>query len=415
MKTFTCLCLLLAAGVLQARDLNIRSAWNLAEQHHPRAVEFNLSDSVYALKAENIETVWLPLLLLNARATWQSETAEIDVPLPGVDIPSPPQTNYSIGLQLRQTLYDGGRSSALGEINAAEAEVEDLKIAQAIYRIRADVNTWFFQCLSLQEDAAILDTQLALLNDKLREMRARLAQGVVTPDLIDQLTADALRLQTRRIGLRHQRRIALQRLSVYLGQNVDTNTRLSADLAADTLNKLRPEQRLFAAQTQRLREAETILAANLRPTVEVFGDAAFGRPGYNVFAEDPHLYALFGIQLNWKLRDWGRADRERGALQLQQEMVASQRLEFERERSLAMRDVLTGIAAVDEQMELDKNVVELRRNITTRSARRLDQGVVNAHDYLADIRALETAQLEFNRRRVERERLLATLHFLAGE
>ena len=415
MKTLTCLCLLLAAGVLQARDLDIRSAWSMAEQQHPRAGELYLSDSVYALKAENIESVWLPLLLLNARATWQSETAEINVPLPGVDIPTPPQTNYSVGLQVRQTLYDGGRSAALGQANTAEADVEELKIAQAIYRIRADVNTWFFQCLSLQEDAAIVDAQLGLLNDKLREMRARLEQGVVTPDLIDQLNADALRLQTRRVALRHQRNTALLRLSVYLGEQVDTNTRLSGGLAADTLNKLRPEQRLFAAQTQRLRDAEAIHASSLRPTVEVFGDAAFGRPGYNVFAEDPHLYAMFGLQLQWNLWDWGRADRERGVLQVQQDMVAAQRLEFERERSLAMRDVLTGIAAVDEQMELDKSVIELRRNITTRSARRLDQGVVNAHDYLADIRALETAQLEFNRRRVERERLLATLHFLAGE
>ena len=93
-------------------------------------------------------------------------------------------------------------------------------------------------------------------------------------------------------------------------------------------------------------------------------------------------YSLAGIQVAWTPWNWGTTRRDREALTLQQQIVASDEDAF---RERVQRDVTRDLANID-QMERnlasDDTIVALRGQILQETRFRFTEGVITSADYV---------------------------------
>jgi outer membrane protein TolC len=175
----------------------------------------------------------------------------------------------------------------------------------------------------------------------------------------------------------------------------------------------RPEYEQFDRARDRAASQQAVTKATDRPQVLAFGRAGFGRPGLNFISDQPQVYALAGVQLNWKAWNWGTSDREREAIALQQRIVSAEEAAFTSGLRRAIESDLATIDQLEASLPADERIVSLRESIDRTARVRLDEGVITASEYLDRHTEWLTAQFDRARHRVElaqaRARVLTTL------
>ena len=102
----------------------------LARGHYPEIRQYDLIRRTAEYDLSNARRAWLPQLSLSAQATWQTDVPGFPREMTGflagqgLEIPGLNRDQYKAQLELSQTIWDGGRSSAdkrMAEAEAAEA------------------------------------------------------------------------------------------------------------------------------------------------------------------------------------------------------------------------------------------------------------------------------------------------------
>jgi outer membrane protein TolC len=162
----------------------------------------------------------------------------------------------------------------------------------------------------------------------------------------------------------------------------------------DTL-RARPELALLAARRERLAAQATVAGAARRPRLGAFARAGYGRPGLNFLADDFQGYWLAGVQLQWTPFDWGRTDREREALRVEQAIVGTEEAALRGALARATRRPLAAIDRLTRALVVDDSIVALRDALLREAAARHREGVLTAAEYVdrqTDLLAARLAQ-----------------------
>ncbi|MFM7401455.1 MAG: hypothetical protein ACKO4W_11170, partial [Bacteroidota bacterium] len=185
-----------------------------------------------------------------------------------------------------------------------------------------------------------------------------------------------------------------RQLSILTASAIDTSTALilsDSDQVSGEIN--RPELRVFQAQ-QRLYDAESaLIKADNKPVVYVFTQGYIGRPGFNFLNTKIRPYGIAGVGLNWKLNGLLDQSGQQSIVSLNRKIAATQDAAFRLnlESTLAAKqaeiDKYPGIIAKDSEIE------SKRKEIVRIMAVQLDFGAVTATEYLTELNALNTAQL----------------------
>jgi outer membrane protein TolC len=223
-------------------------------------------------------------------------------------------------------------------------------------------------------------------------------------------------------ALRSSRRAALARLSTLTARSIDADAVTALPEMADRLalvrgtlssQRGRPEYEQFDRARDRAASQQMVTNATDRPQVLAFGRAGFGRPGLNFISDQPQVYALAGVQLQWKAWNWGTSDREREVIALQQRIVSAEEAAFTSGLRRAIESDLATIDQLEASLPADERIVSLRESIDRTARVRLGEGVITASEYLDRHTEWLTAQFDRARHRVElaqaRARVLTTL------
>lgn len=117
--------------------------------------------------------------------------------------------------------------------------------------------------------------------------------------------------------------------------------------------------------------------------------------------------------MQWNAWTWGSGDRERQALAIQQQVVATDEAAFARSLITSIESDEAAIDRVRRSLASDERIVTLREQVERATQIRLQEGVVTASEYLD--RSSELLQARFARAGHEVElaqasaRLLTTL------
>ncbi|MCD6333360.1 MAG: hypothetical protein J7L89_08815 [Bacteroidales bacterium] len=113
----------LAAG---AQTLTLEQCVSSAMANHPTSRKVPLIMQVEQVNRQLINQSSLPVVILNAQASWQSDVVNftLDLPFP-VTFPVIPKDQYKVTVDVQQMLYDGGVRQIRQSLNTQETTIKN--------------------------------------------------------------------------------------------------------------------------------------------------------------------------------------------------------------------------------------------------------------------------------------------------
>jgi outer membrane protein TolC len=393
-----------------------------AVRRDPRARQADLLAAQSALRLRSLDAEWLPRFDVAALAQYQSEVATLPFGAPdGVPF-ALPKDSYDAHLGVRQPILD----PSLGvrrDVERAQLAESQAGVRTALYTLRQSVADAYFTALLLEARSAELAAGVTDLEAQLRVARERVAGGVALPSDTAALGAELLRRQQSLAELAVDRGAALAVLGDLTGRTVgERDTLVLPDLATDVAEahagfeaaRQRPEYAQFARTRDVLDRRGTEIGRRDWPRLSAVGRAGVGRPGLNPLGDEFGGYWLAGLRLEWSPWDWGRAGRERQALAIQQEIVATEQAAF---TEGIRRDVVRDLATVDRlerALEADDAIIALRDGVLRETRLRFGEGVVTSAEFVDRETEALAARLARATHRVELAQARARFLTLVG-
>lgn len=406
---------------LHADTLRLGVLQDEAVRRDPRARQLQLLASQSALRLRDIAATQLPAIGANAQAQYQSEVVTVPLSLRnGVSLPLPPHDTYDANVVAQQSLYDPAVGARRGVERAQLAESQ-ARVRASLFTLRQNVNDAYFTALLLQTQRAEQEAGITDLEAQHQMVAQRVREGTALQGEAEMLQAEVLRRRQAAAELAANRDAALVVLGELTGQTIASADALAlpdlggavtrARAAFDTL-RARPEYEQFARSRDVLARQQATLGAAELPRVSAFGRAGYGRPGLNPLASDFTSYWLAGVQVQWSPWNWGTTHREREALTLQQQIVASDEAAFQQSVQRAVARDVANIDRLAHALADDDTIVALRERILRETTFRFREGVVTSAEYVDRQTDVLGARLARASHRVELAQ--ARAHFLTS-
>jgi outer membrane protein TolC len=372
-----------ATAALAQTGYSLEQLRAAARENYPEFKQKALSQQGYDLEIEKLKTLLYPKLNFGLQASWQSAVTSIEIP--GYDIKSQPRDQYKAYVDVNQVVYDGGLMSRQLAFKDAQQEVEQQKIETNLQKVQEQVDFLYFSGLLLQAQAEQLQLVRTTIENKLKQVRGAIANGVTLESNAWLLEAELVKNEQQQTEVLAQRQSLTRMLAEWTGLAVDADTKLESPKEKDLPLKptiSRQELKLFALQHHAVDLGIAAIDAKYRPKVFAFSQLGFGRPGLNFLDTQFRPWMVAGVRLSWDIYDWGAGRIEKETLALQKELVKVQQDAFKRQTDLGLIQVDEDLMKLKKLLQQDDDMIRLRGKIRDISSAQLDNGVITATEYL---------------------------------
>ena len=272
-----------------------------AEKNYPLIQQYGLVEKTTQLTVANIQKGWLPQVSATAQATYQSEWPdEMKTMMSGmgIDMKGLTKDQYRVGIDVQQTIYDGGIIGSQKRIAHEQGKVQAAQNEVNIYNVRKRVNEMYFSLLLIDEQIKLNNDLQTLLAGNERKLESMTRRGTAAESDLQNVKAERLNAVQKATELASQKQMLQRLLSTFCGMEV-TEVRkplVRADGGGMMAENRRPELKAMDAQIGVLNAQEKALNAALMPKVGVFAQGFYGYPGLNMFEDMMrHKWSLNGI------------------------------------------------------------------------------------------------------------------------
>ena len=336
--------------------LTLEQAIALGSQHSLRLVELQARVDGAAASEEGRRAAGRPLISTLGGYTRTNHVDEYVILAPSLpptrtvlypDVPD----NYRARLDLQWPIYTGGRTDALARAARAEREASGSDLTAARGDLKLEITRAFWALVTAGEAAQVLDRSVESLDAHVRDVRARLEQGLVPPNEL--LSAEALRSRQRVFALEahNTRDIAeadLRRLIGDEGGSPIAPQVPAGEIAAvpetvaaliEEARRLRPERQAFQERITASRAREDAAGASAWPQVAVNGGYDFARPNPRIFPRVDLWEDSWDVSVNvsWALWDSGRRRAEQAEVAAGTRAIEARAGDFDRQLALEVR------------------------------------------------------------------------------
>ena len=373
-----------------------------AERNYPLIAQHDLIARTTDLTVANIQKGWLPQLSATAQATYQSAvTAWPDemkglMQQMGVDMKGLAKDQYRVGLDLQQTVFDGGAIGAQKQVAREQGAVQQAQLDVSLYQVRQRVNEMYFGLLLLDDQISLhndLQEQLAASEKKLTSM---VKHGTAAQCDLNNVTAERLNVVQQMTTLESQRRVLMAMLGTFCGLEMAQVSKPAAVEAVDGNN--RPELRLIDSQLRLADAQDRALTAALLPRLGVFAQGFYGYPGYNMFKDmmgrQWSWNGMVGARLTWNIGALYTHRNDKAKVQLQRETAQNQREVFLFNNRLEQMQQNEAIDRYRRLMSQDDEIIALREQVRKAAESKLSHGIIDVNDLLRDINSENAARLQ---------------------
>ena len=376
-----------------------------AERNYPLIQQYGLTEKTTQLTVENIGKAWLPQVTATAQATYQSDVtawpAQMQVVYQqmGLNMKGLRKDQYRVGIDVSQTVYDGGMTSSQKDIVRMQGAVEQAQTEVTMYQVRRRVNEMYFALLLADEQIRLnadIEKTLAGSEEKLSAMFHR---GTASES--DYLSVKAERLKVAQQGedIKAQRKSLAMMLSTFCGIEV-RNPSKPAAVTRTTTSTLtsRPELKVIEARLRLADVQEESLDAALKPRLGVFAQGYYGYPGYNLFEDMMHhrwsWNGMVGARLSWNIGALYTRKNDKAKIQLMRNMAENSRDVFMYNNTLEQIQQNENIDRYRRMMQADDEIVSLRTSVRQAAESKLSHGIIDVNDLLKEINAENSAQTQ---------------------
>ena len=369
-----------------------------AEKNYPLIQQNGLIEKTTQLTVANIQKGWLPQVSAQAQATYQSDVtawpSEMKAMMSGmgIDMRGLTKDQYRVGIDVQQTIYDGGVIGSQKRIAREQGKVQAAQNEVNIYYVRKRVNEMYFGLLLIDEQIKLntdLQTLLAGNENKLESMTRR---GTAAESDLLSVKAERLNAVQKGTELISQKRMLQRMLSTFCG--IEINNIQKPQVKADGRNltaegNQRPELKVLDAQISVLNAQERALNAALMPKVGVFAQGFYGYPGLNMFEDMMRhkwsLNGLVGARVTWTIGALYTRKNDKAKLQLQRDMTENSREVFLFNNNLEQIQQNENIERYQKLMAHDGEIISLRQAVRQAAESKLAHGIIDVNDLVREI------------------------------
>jgi len=378
---------------LQAQKiLTLKDCYDHAMTSNALAGEKTGYSDISKLKDENLVKGWLPTLDANGSLVYNSSVIDLSgvlgsLPIPGIAnaIKPLPHEQYKITLDINQVIYDGGAIKGARELENADLSVSQKQTETDLYKLRAEINNYYFNLLLLAKQKELLDTYLEIIEKQISSMQSGINNGVILKSDIDILTSEKINIQQELAENEIRKTSFIKVLSNLTGLEIDTTTIFIVPVPKDELSNelLRPELQLLDLRKEQLGAGLKVIESSRMP--KAFGFATFGYgnpPGSNFFKNEFSPYYVVGATVKWNIFDWNRSKNEKQVISFQQSIIENRKKDLTDNLNRLLVSKNAEIISIKDLIDRDNELIALRKKITASSKSQYQNGTVTATEYL---------------------------------
>lgn len=397
--------ILLAAGLMAfvSQAQTLEQCQQAAERNYPLIAQHDLIARTTDLTVSNIQKGWLPQVTATAQATYQSAvTAWPDemkglMQQMGVDMKGLARDQYRVGLDVQQTLYDGGAIRAQRQVAREQGAVQQAQLDVTLYNVRQRVDDMFFGLLLLEDQMRLNADLQELLAASEKKLASMVKHGTAAQCDLNNVTAERLNVVQQHTTLESQYRVLQSMLATFCGIEITGLVKPAAIDAAGADNN-RPELSLIDSQLRLANAQDHALNAALLPRLGLFAQGYYGYPGYNMFKDmmsrDWSWNGMVGARLTWNIGALYTHRNDKAKVQLQRETAQNQREVFLFNNRLEQMQYREAIERYRSLMAQDEKIITLRQQVRKAAESKLSHGIIDVNDLVREINSENAARVQ---------------------
>jgi outer membrane protein TolC len=376
-----------------------------AEQNYPLIRQYDLISKTTDLTVANIQKGWLPQVSASAQATLQSDVTAFPDQIQkayqtmGIDMEGLRKDQYRVGIDVQQTVYDGGAIRSQKKIARQQGEVQSAQNEVNLYNVRKRVNEMYFGLLLIDEQIKLNSDLQELLSANEKKLASMVKNGTAAESDYQSVKAERLDVMQQATSLQAQRNALVRMLSTFCGIEVKQAAKpVLSESVAQTQTVLRPELKTIDAQLRLADAQEKALDAALMPKLGVFAQGFYGYPGYNMFEDMMghkwSLNGMIGARLTWNIGALYTRKNDKAKLNAQRSMFNVQRETFLFNNNLEQIQQNEDIERYRKLMADDEEIITLRSAVRRAAESKLSHGIIDVNDLVREINAENGARVQ---------------------
>ena len=382
-----------------------------AERNYPLIKQYGLIEKTTELTVANIQKGWLPQVSASAQATYQSDVVafpdqmQVIYQQMGLDMKGLTKDQYRVGIDVSQTVYDGGAISSQKRIAREQGKVQTAQNEVNIYNVRKRVNEMYFALLMLDEQMKLNQDLQELLSGNERKLASMVKNGTAAESDWQNVKAERLNVVQQATDLEGHKQMIRRMLSTFCGIEVKQLSRPPLTPPDSGGENRRPELKALDAQIGLYNAQEKALDAALMPKLGVFAQGFYGYPGLNMFEDmmrhDWSLNGIVGARLTWNIGALYTRKNDKAKLQLQRDLTESNRDVFLFNNNLEQIQQNENISRYKKLMADDEEIISLRQTVRKAAESKLSHGIIDVNDLVREINAENAARVQQSMHEIE--------------
>ena len=395
-KEIIILILSILSPLLATAGLTIEQCVEKARDNYPMVKKYDLLASTLDIDLSDINKGWLPRIGVYGQVTAQNVVPSFPESLSGVlqqmgqPMKGLGKLQYKAGVDVSQTIWDGGVSHAQRELRRAGTAAEQSALDVEMYAVRQRVENLYFAILLTEEQIAQNRNTMTLLDATLDRLKAMLRNGTAMQSDVDMIEAQSLTVaqgiapaESAMIGYRTV-------LELFIGESLQGVELIRPDsVMPSELQSDRPEIRLFDTRIVAADASRRLADTALMPKVGLFAQAYYGYPGFDYFKSminrDLSFNIMAGVKVSWNIDSFytKRNVSRRNRLDIAGIMAEKETFLFNSDMQVASQ--LEKIRGIRNVMKDDSRIMALRANVRKSAESQLENGIIDTTALLTKI------------------------------
>ena len=411
--------MILAVLSLAVQAQTLEQCQQAAERNYPLIRQYGLIEKTTALTVANIQKGWLPQVSAMAQATLQSDVTAFPDEMQqmyrqmGINMEGLKKDQYRVGIDVQQTVYDGGAISSQKEIARMQGEVLAAQNDVNLYAVRQRVNEMYFGLLLIDEQIKLNQDLQTLFQSNEDKLAKWVKGGTAAESDYKSMKAERLNVAQQITSLQSQRTALARMLSTFCGIEINEVTK-PVDVALDGIG-VRPELNAIDTQLRLADAQEKALNAAILPKLGVFAQGFYGYPGYNMFEDMMRhhwsLNGMVGARLTWNIGALYTRKNDKAKIQLQRESLETSRDVFLFNNNLEQIQQNETIAKYRKLMADDEEIISLRTSVRKAAESKLAHGIIDVNDMVKAINSENAALVQRSMHEIELLREIYNLRY----
>jgi len=385
--------------------MTLKECYDKAADINALALEKEAYTEIWQLKDKNLSRGWLPALDANGSFIYNSSVIDMtdilgSLPVPGItDLIKPlPHEQYKITVDINQVIYDGGAIKGARALEKADLNINQKQTETDLYKLRGQINGYYFNLLMLDRQRDLLQNYLELINKRIYSMNSALASGVILRSDIDILASEKIKLEQQIAENEIRKESLLKIMSSLTGGEIDGSTEfvLPSSGVEPTVELSRPELQIFDLRKDQLDASLQVIQSKRMPRAFGFATLGYGNPpGSNFFKDEFAPYYILGAGVKWNIFDWNKVKNEKQVISLQQGIIDNRKNDLTDNLKRLLDAKSAEISSLNSLLESDSELIAIRKRITAAAESQYENGTITATDYMNELNSERQALINY--------------------